>query len=85
MKITTLSSSEFNQDTRRAKKAAMDGPVFITNRGRPAYVLLSIEEYQRVTGGQSSIIENLGLPVGVENVEFDIPLTRDPAKAADFS
>jgi prevent-host-death family protein len=43
--ITTLSSREFNQDTSRAKKASLDGPVFITDRGKPAHVLLSIEEY----------------------------------------
>ncbi len=45
MPITTLSSREFNQDTGRAKKASKNGPVFITDRGRPAHVLLTIEEY----------------------------------------
>jgi prevent-host-death family protein len=46
--ITTLSSREFNQDTSGAKKAAKRGPVFITDRGRPAHVLLTIEEYQKI-------------------------------------
>ena len=41
MTITTLSSRQFNQDTSRAKKAAIAGPVFITDRGRPAHVLLT--------------------------------------------
>ena len=45
MTITTLSSRAFNQDASRAKKAAKSGPVFITDRGKPAHVLLSIEEY----------------------------------------
>jgi prevent-host-death family protein len=85
MKITTLSSREFNQDTGRAKKAATKGPVFITDRGTPAHVLLSIEEYQRLTGGQGSIVDRLGLPPGVENVELEIPMTSEPARAADFS
>jgi len=85
MKITTLSSREFNQDTSRAKKAATKGPVFITDRGTPAHVLLSIEEYQRLTGGQGSIVDRLGLPAGVEDVELDIPMTSEPARAADFS
>jgi prevent-host-death family protein len=48
--ITNPTSREFNQDTSGAKKAANDGPVIITDRGRPAHVLLSIEEYQRFTG-----------------------------------
>jgi prevent-host-death family protein len=50
MTITTLSSREFNQDASRAKKATKDGPVFITDSGRPAHVLFSIEEYRRLTG-----------------------------------
>ena len=50
MMPTTLSSREFNQDTSRAKKAAADGPVFITDRGRPAHVLLTIEDYQKLGG-----------------------------------
>lgn len=72
MAITTLSSREFNQDTGRAKKAAKDGPVFITDRGRPAHVLLSIEEYQRLTGRPKSIVELLAMP-GVEEIEFEPP------------
>jgi prevent-host-death family protein len=85
MKITTLSSREFNQDTSRAKKAATKGPVFITDRGTPAHVLLSIEEYQRLTGGKGSIIDKLGLPPGVEQVELEIPPMRDLAGPADFT
>jgi prevent-host-death family protein len=85
MKITTLSSREFNQDTSRAKKAATEGPVFITDRGTPAHVLLSIKEYQRLTGGQGSIIDRLGLPPGIEDVELEIPPMRDLARPADFT
>jgi len=48
MPVTTFSSREFNQDTGRAKKAAANGPVFITDRGKPAHVLLSIKEYRRI-------------------------------------
>jgi prevent-host-death family protein len=83
--ITTLTSREFNQDTSRAKKAAAEGPVFITDRGTPAHVLLSIEEYQRLAGGQASIIDRLGLPPGIEDVELEIPTARDLARGADFS
>jgi prevent-host-death family protein len=85
MPITTLTSREFNQDTSRAKKAATEGPVFITDRGTPAHVLLSIEEYQRLTGGQGNLIDQLGLPAGVEDVELEIPPMPDHARAADFS
>jgi len=48
MSITTLTSREFNQHVSGAKLAAKHGPVFITDRGRPAHVLLSIEDYRKM-------------------------------------
>ena len=72
MSITSMSSREFNQDASGAKRAAKNGPVFITDRGRPAHVLLSIEEYQKLTGAQSSIIDLLAMP-GLEDIEFEPP------------
>ncbi len=65
MSITIFSSREFNQDTAKAKKAAGAGPVFITDRGKPAHVLLSIEEYQRLTGERRNIADALAMPGGV--------------------
>jgi prevent-host-death family protein len=84
MDITTLSSREFNQDTGGAKKAAMRGPVFITDRGRPAHVLLSIEEYQKLVGGPANIIELLAMP-GAEDIEFEPPRAGKLFRPADFS
>ncbi|MBX9691249.1 MAG: type II toxin-antitoxin system Phd/YefM family antitoxin [Cyanobacteria bacterium] len=84
MTITTMSSREFNQDTSRAKNAAKKGPVFITDRGRPAHVLLTFEEYQRLTDTQQNIVEMLAMP-GVEDIEFDAPrLSDDIYRPADF-
>ncbi len=70
--ITTLSSREFNQDASRAKKAALNGPVFITDRGKPAHVLLSIGEYLRITGQQVSIVDLLAMPAAAD-IEFEPP------------
>ena len=75
MTITTLSSREFNQDVGKAKKAAKNGPVFITDRGRPAHVLLTIEDYQNLTSDASSIIDLLAMP-GVEDIDFE-PVRAD--------
>ena len=83
MTITTLSSREFNRDASRAKKAANEGPVFITERGRPAHVLLSIEEYRRLTGETAKIADLLALP-GVEDIEFEAPRARDLLRPADL-
>lgn len=84
MTITTLSSREFNQHASDAKKAANNGPVFITDRGRPAHVLLSFDEYQKITGGTRKIADLLAMP-GMEGIELNIPPLRDPAQAADLS
>jgi prevent-host-death family protein len=70
MAITTISSREFNQDTSSAKKATRQGPVIITDRGRPAHVLLSIEEYQKLTGINANIVDLLVMPEAAD-IEFD--------------
>jgi prevent-host-death family protein len=85
MAVKTFSSREFNQHTSRAKKAAARGPVFITDRGRPKHVLLSMEEYQRLTANQRSIIDDLGLPPGVEDIEIEFPRSREVPRPFDFS
>lgn len=86
MTITTLSSREFNQDTSRAKKNASEGPVFITDRGKPAHVLLTIEEYQRITGKRRNIADALAMQnIAEVGVEFDLPSISIGLRAADFS
>lgn len=78
MTITTITSREFNQDTSRAKQATRKGPVFITDRGRPAHVLLKIEDYQRLAGGHMTLIEALAQQ---DVPEFDF----EPSRAKGFS
>ncbi len=84
MAITTLSSREFNQNTSAAKKAAEKGPVFITDRGRPAHVLLSIEEYERVSKARKTILELLAMPEA-DAVEFEPQrLMDEPPRPVEF-
>lgn len=84
MAITTLSSRELNQDVTRAKRAAKLGPVFITDRGKPAHVLLSIEEYQRLTRQHRPIADALAMP-GVAEIEFEPGRVQMSIRPADFS
>ncbi|EBW6364238.1 type II toxin-antitoxin system Phd/YefM family antitoxin [Salmonella enterica subsp. enterica serovar Oranienburg] len=83
MTITTLSSRELNQDITRAKKATRNGPVIITDRGKASHVLLSIEEYQRLTKQRRSIADALSMPE-VADIEFDPPEVSVGTKQADF-
>ena len=84
MGIISLTSREFNQDAARAKKAALQGPVFITDRGTPAHVLLSIEEYQRLAGTHRKIADALAMP-GIAEIEFDPPRVTIESRPANFS
>ncbi len=80
---TQITSREFNQDTSGAKKAAEHGPVYITDRGRPAHVLLTYEAYERLLG-TAHVLDRLAEPAGVEDIEFTAPTTRDDAQPASF-
>jgi len=84
MPISTISSRSFNQDIGRAKNAAKNGPVFITDRGRLAHVLLSIDDYQRLTGKHRSIVEALAMP-GMAEIEFEPPRIDLSVRPADLS
>jgi len=77
MMITTFSSREFNHDASRAKKAARSGSVFITDRGRPAHVLLTIEDYHQLTHSQPSIVGLLAMPEGGD-IDFEPAPLRGP-------
>lgn len=85
MSRTTLSSRDFNQDVSKAKRASREGPVFITDRGRASHVLLTIEEYQKLTGNKRSIVDLLAMP-DAEAVEFNPPkLDKELFRPADLS
>ncbi|MGM0561174.1 MAG: type II toxin-antitoxin system Phd/YefM family antitoxin [Pseudomonadota bacterium] len=83
MSIKTFSSRELNQDIGRAKKAAKQGPVFITDRGKPAHVLMSYEEYQKLTGKRRNIADALAMP-GISDIEIEFPRSRELPRAADL-
>lgn len=85
MSITTITSREFNQDVSKAKRTSSTGPVFITDRGKPAHVLLTVEEYEKITNKGESIVELLSMPDAVE-FDFEPPrLDRELYHPADIS
>lgn len=70
MTITTVTSREFNQDVSRIKRATLKGPVFITDRGHPAHVLLTIEDYEKLTEIKENIIDLLAMP-NAADIDFE--------------
>ena len=81
--MTTMTSREFNRDVSKAKREARHGPVFITDRGRLAHVLLTVDEYQRITDGDQTIGALLGRPE-VADLEFDPPKLGSLTKAVEW-
>ena len=82
--MTTMSSRSFNQGASAAKKAAALGPVIITERGRPAHVLLTFEAYQNLIGEHQTIADLLYMP-GIADIDLEILPRDDMGRPADFS
>lgn len=59
--MKTMSAREFNQDVSAAKRIASEEPLFVTDRGRPTHVLMSVEAYRGLTGRRESIVELLAV------------------------
>ncbi len=79
-----MTSREFNQDTARAKREAAQGPVFITDRGRPTHVLLTVEEYERMAARPRTVAEAFYWP-GAADVELPLPERRiEPEREIDW-
>lgn len=76
MRITTISSRQFNQDVSNAKRATADGPVVITDRGKPAHVLLSIDEYNTLTKQEANLLDMLAMPEAAD-IEFEPGILSD--------
>lgn len=84
MTVTILSSRALNHDVSSAKKAAQHGPVVITDRGEPSHVLMTYDEYRRLTGGRSSLVEALAMP-GLSDIDFDPPRAAIVPRRVDLS
>lgn len=80
---TQISSREFNQDTSGAKRAAERGPVYITDRGRPAHVLLTFDAYEHLLGPHR-VVDLLAEPAGVADIDFVAPESTDVPRPAAF-
>jgi len=84
MSITTLSSRELNHDVSRAKKAAKAGPVIITDRGRPSHVLMTYDDFERLSGRPRSLVEALAMP-GLSEIEFEPHRVEIGSREVDLS
>lgn len=82
-----MSSREFNQNPSAAKRAAEDGPVIVTDRGEPAFVLLKYDAYRRLSGERGGTLLDLLRQDGPEaDFDFEPPrLSDDLVRPADIT
>jgi PHD/YefM family antitoxin component YafN of YafNO toxin-antitoxin module len=60
--VKVISSRDLNQDVSQAKRAARLEPVFVTDRGKPTHVLMSIQAFRQLAGHSESIVDLLAMP-----------------------
>ncbi|MBT2327024.1 type II toxin-antitoxin system prevent-host-death family antitoxin [Variovorax paradoxus] len=84
MSIHTVPSRDFARDVGNAKRLATEGPVFITDRGKPAFALLKIEDYYALTNTkQRSLLDIMDAIPGGE-FEYEPPRIDGDFKPVEF-
>ena len=86
MRRSTMTAREFNHQVSRAKKAAKDGPVFITERGKPAFVLQSHQHFEamRSMGSAPKTLAEALADDGPLDFEIEFPRMEFRSKVPDF-
>ncbi|PDT44351.1 type II toxin-antitoxin system Phd/YefM family antitoxin [Sinorhizobium fredii] len=84
VKITTISSRELNRDIGRAKKAAKAGPVVIIDHGRPCFVLITYDEFERLSGKHRNLVIALAMP-GISAIDVDANRMEIGPREVDLS
>ena len=83
--MRTMSVTEFDSDPKKAVEATSEGPLFITEDDRPAYVVLTIDQFRKLVQSEQSIVQQLGLPAGVGDIDFEPPRLKGIHRPVDWS
>lgn len=75
--MRVISSRDFNQDVSNAKRLARLEPVFVTDRGKPTHVLMSIAAFRQLTGERESIADLLAMPGAAADIDPPMPESWD--------
>ncbi|KQY16714.1 prevent-host-death protein [Rhizobium sp. Root73] len=82
--MSTLTSRELNHDVSSAKKAAQSGPVIITDRGKPSHVLMTYDDFNRLSGKRRNLIEALSMS-GLSDIDFSPERVEIVSRPVDLS
>lgn len=59
--MSTMTSREVDRDVGAAPQTAAEGPLFITDNGETAYVLLPLREYRRLPAERNDLVDPLSM------------------------
>lgn len=79
----TFTSRDFNRDPGGVKRAALSGPVFITDRNKPSLVVMAIKDYERLAGRGASLFDVL-MPPDDQDFDFEPPKAGIAARPIEF-
>lgn len=79
--MATVTAAEFNQRPSKVKRAAADEPVIITERDRPAFVLLRFDEYERLIASPADLASHLEMR---DEIDFEIEATGVSIEPAEL-
>jgi prevent-host-death family protein len=82
MSASTLTVTEVNQNFSRARNALEGGPVIITERGKPAFVLMTYDAFAARHGTRPSLLQRIDVP-GTEEIDLEPPRLATGFQAAD--
>jgi hypothetical protein len=85
MAVHNVSNRDFIRDVSAAKRAALDGPVFITEEGRPGYVLMKIDDYRMMVNDSTSLLEVMDNIPGGEGIDFSAPQLSIAVQEVDWN
>ncbi|RYF12257.1 MAG: type II toxin-antitoxin system Phd/YefM family antitoxin [Oxalobacteraceae bacterium] len=81
--MRTFSSRDFNREPGRIKRAAVDGAVIITERGRPIMAVMPFAEYERLKASPANILDALDMD-DVGDIDIDFTRTVTAPRPALF-
>lgn len=79
-----FSSRAFNQDVAGAKRAAQEGPVIVTDRGEPAFVLMTHADYTSMAGRRMTLLDILADPTTEGDFDFETERFDVTPRDVDF-
>jgi len=81
-----FTARHFNQAIHQAKQAADNGPVVVTDRGRPSHVLLTYQAYQQLQGSELSLLDALAMPDSTGAIDLPLEARQvDPPRPIDLT